>query len=386
MLNYLKYNLTNWVDGMKIHKAHFIDSENALLEAITDVHGSLLNTYNYGLLEPAPDEPASLDVKVIRSQSDSFLIELHACRAVTLGGTRIEIVPNGDNKISLDGKTSLSKITNTANNDARYYAIISVDYFNREPFGERMPGEEPFRHPYRKPSYTLHIVPEDQVVVKNFGSFNFPVARFLTRGYDLVEDKEYIPPCATVKAHIGMKNIFQNVYNLYSNMQQYAYNVIKKVTVNKQNTALAINVKNLCQQTVSFLAPTFFELRTILPQQPPVYLAHNIVKLVNTIKVAIDCLPENEKDEMLAYFNDWIDLNPTAFKDMLSNAADAQYTHTNINQSFTALVFFCTKWESLLNQLSEKTKIIGERKREQGPGLIVGQKETDNNKRFVMFD
>ena len=47
MLPKLNYKLTNWVDGMKIRRDHFVDSENAQLDAIRDVAASRLNNFNY---------------------------------------------------------------------------------------------------------------------------------------------------------------------------------------------------------------------------------------------------------------------------------------------------------------------------------------------------
>ncbi len=39
MLPKLQFHLTNWVDGMKINRQHFVDSENALIDALARCAG-----------------------------------------------------------------------------------------------------------------------------------------------------------------------------------------------------------------------------------------------------------------------------------------------------------------------------------------------------------
>ena len=53
MLPKIQYRLTNWVDGMKIRKEHFVNSENALVDAVRDTAALSLNNFNFGLLSPA---------------------------------------------------------------------------------------------------------------------------------------------------------------------------------------------------------------------------------------------------------------------------------------------------------------------------------------------
>src|SRR5690349_16383587 len=102
MLPDIKRQLTHWVDGMKIHKQHFTDSENALLDQLRDSTALRLTNFNFGLLHPSPTEKRSIDVKIIRAQHANFKIVLSHCRAVTAGGCRIEILPGDDEVVCED--------------------------------------------------------------------------------------------------------------------------------------------------------------------------------------------------------------------------------------------------------------------------------------------
>src|SRR4051812_26448430 len=93
MLPKLQYHLTNWVDGMKITRQHFVDSENALIDSLRDAQASSLSAFNYGLLHPMPGEKSSLDCTASATQSSSFRVVVASCRAITAGGCRIEIIP-----------------------------------------------------------------------------------------------------------------------------------------------------------------------------------------------------------------------------------------------------------------------------------------------------
>jgi hypothetical protein len=50
MLPKLEYYPVNWVDGMRIARKHFTESEHFVSDYMRDSTASRLMTYNYGLL------------------------------------------------------------------------------------------------------------------------------------------------------------------------------------------------------------------------------------------------------------------------------------------------------------------------------------------------
>ena len=106
---------TNWMDGMKINRQHFIDSENALFAAIHDGIATQINNYNYGLLTNGEGLKSTLEVNVVKSQADNFLVKVSLCRAITSGGLRIELTPTLSKEITLNEKVNLGSLKNNPN-------------------------------------------------------------------------------------------------------------------------------------------------------------------------------------------------------------------------------------------------------------------------------
>lgn len=363
MVNNIKYRLTNWVDGMKIHKQHFIDSENALLDAIRDTNAALLTNFNFGLLPPVPGEKKSLEISILKPQSDNFILSLSLCRAITAGGSRIEIMPQFGQEIICEEKPGTT-VSNTGRNSKQvnsFYAVVTADVFNRQPSGEPSPDEAPPRHPFANPRYELHIVPEENVSAIDFGSHHFPVARFKTKGAELMQDDTYIPPCTAIQSHPAMIKLYNNIGNNLNRVQEFSTIIVQKVIGKSQNTPLAQNIKAICEKNVYYVSSIFFAFRMVLPYTSPVFIAETVAQLASVLKVVLDFMPEKEKEEMLQYFKEWNETSPSAFQAMVAAAIEMEYDHYAIYESFLPAVNFLTRYAELLEKLSE-LELIGKRK------------------------
>ena len=212
MLPTIKYRLTNWVDGMKIHRQHFVNSENALTDAVRDAAAVSLTNYNFGLLYPAEGDKRSLEINILRSQSDNFKISVPLCRAITAGGCRIEITPNVDEEVVCQDRIDTLAVSKKDKNAVSYFlAVLTVDPFNKIPTGDPSPEETPPRNPYAKPSYELYLVAEEDIDVNSFGAFHFAVARFKFKSRELTQDDTFIPPCAVIQGHAGMIQLYNTI-------------------------------------------------------------------------------------------------------------------------------------------------------------------------------
>ena len=96
MVPKIKHNAVNWIDGMKISRSHFSETNNFIFDHLRDGISIQLNTFNYGLLAPLPGEKTSLSFTVKETQSESHKVSLTQCRAVTQGGCRIEVLEGGE--------------------------------------------------------------------------------------------------------------------------------------------------------------------------------------------------------------------------------------------------------------------------------------------------
>ena len=185
MLPKLQFNLTNWVDGMKISKDHFIDSENAFVDQIRDAQAASMTSVSYGLLQPLNGEKSALDCNTSTNQSGKFKVTVSYCRAITAGGCRIEIIPGIHPELVSDNDSFYST---DAGRGSGYYAMISVDPYNREPFGPASAEEYPPRNRYSVSAYKLSLISADEVNTSSMGANHLAVARFIVRNGELVRD------------------------------------------------------------------------------------------------------------------------------------------------------------------------------------------------------
>ena len=389
MLPKLQFQLTNWIDGMKINRQHFNNSENALLDLLRDLSAICVNADSYGLLSPQPGDINSLDCNVLSSQSKKFKIRVSLCRAITIGGCRIEIIPGLNAELISDNEIFILPTNVDDRKKAAapsYLAVISVDQFTRLPFGEPEADEYPPRNPFSASTYKLNLIIEDSVNAPSLGAYHFPIARFYMKNDELVRDENYIPPCAVVSAHTGTRQIYNQVGQLFTKIQDYATEIIQKTFVEGQNTTLATNIRIVCETNLRHISSEFFFFRTMYPKQSPVYLANAIVQLANAIKVSINIISEKDKEEILQHYRELNDISPTKFEEMLGSAIDADYNHDNIYESFQPLLIFLNIWNDLLAKLKD-LKLINRRneKFDVGPQRTI-ETQKDKGKKFSIFD
>ncbi len=360
MLPKIQYNLTHWVDGMKIRRDHFVNSENALLDAVRDAAAGQLTNFNFGLLTPAAGDRKSLEITVLRSQSDDFKISVSLCRAITAGGSRIEIMPEYHEEIICEDKAE-ALISGRSKAYSSFWAVITVDPFNRVPFGNPSPEETPPRNPHSKPNYRLNLIAEEDLETEGFSAFHFPVAKFKLKAKELTLDNTYIPPCALIQGHPAMVQLYKGIGESLNKIQEYTSEIVKKVIGKSQNTTLALSVRKLSEQCARSISSEFFKIRMVYTQSPPIHLADVVVRLANDIKLTLDFMIEKEKEEMLNYFKEQTQLTSAAFYEMIVNVIDLDYDHYNIYDSFAPILSCLEKLTDIFEKLSE-LDLIGSRK------------------------
>jgi Bacterial Type VI secretion, VC_A0110, EvfL, ImpJ, VasE len=354
----IQHHLTNWVDGMKINKQHFLDSENAFIDQIRDGNSIALRNFSYGLLEPSNGEKNAISCDILNAQSSNFKIIISQCRAVTSGGNRIEIIPGTHPELASD-RSTFSKQDTITNGEA-YLAVISVNPFIRTPFGNAIADEYPPRNQFSMAQYNLNLIAENNFNASTIGANHLPIARFLSKNDELVSDANYIPPCTTLTAHPGTRQLGNTIGQYYENIQQYCIEIIQKVENNNQQTPLAKNLAEICKHLVMHISSNFFMFRTVYYQQSPIYLADNVYKITSMINTSLNFLSVRDKEELLSYFSFWNELSPGKFSDMLSEVINADYSHENINTYFNPALAFLKIWTKLLEDL-KNLKLIGEK-------------------------
>lgn len=382
MVPKIKHNAVNWIDGMKISRSHFSETNNFIFDHLRDGISIQLNNFNYGLLPPLPGEKTSLSFTVKETQSESYKVSLSQCRAVTQGGCRIEVL-EGTEEI-----TSTIQLTPEVakKGSGVFDVVLSVNPFSRIPTGTPSAEEQPPRHPFERPSIEVSVLPSDQVKASELGEHFIIIGRLHFKSNEFVFDQRFIPACTSIIAHPALKTIYNTLGGYLNEIQSYSTNIVKKVLDNSQDAGLAQFVRVVCERLVYNTSASFFQFRSMLPQQSPIYVVELFTRLANEAKVSINCMREKDREELLNYFKEWTDLTPGQFMGMLDEVIDVDYDHNDCYDALAKVDYMLSILASLLNKLNS-LELIG-RKKERD--IFVREKEIDKKpekkKGFSMLD
>jgi len=366
---------------MKINSLHFENSEKSLINAIQDSSAINICDYNFGLIENASGQKESLVISVVKSIADNFIVKLTCCRAITYGGMRIEIIPELVSELSLSTQVNISNLKSGVR--TFFYLIVSVDYDERVASGDPDPKEDPPRFPYVHPRYSLSMMDSNTIDITETHANTLVIGRFNLNGNDLVWDKEYIPASLNMQCFPLLRQYYNSISEDINTIQVSVYNIIYKQINQKQNSPLAFNIKIVCEKIIFYISSLFFPFRFVLYQRSPIETVYSIVQLANHLKLAIDLLPEKEKEDLLLYFKEWSNIAPGKFDEILSSIIEIDYNHQDVAASFEPISVFTSLIADLFKKLSE-LDLIGKKRGDKD--MFVREINQKQNKKFKIID
>lgn len=353
------YHLINWTDGVKINKNHFIESDHHHLNAMCDYATIHLNNHNYGLLETQTgyNEPISLSVDT--NTKDRLSIRLKYCNAITKKGCRIffnENIYGGEEPIAT---IETKDIDVNANLD--FLIIVTVNPFQSVPAGEPNPESIPLHHPYSLPKIDLHIISKSQFNVNFLEKHYLIVGEAQWKNGAFVVNDKYIPAVSKIKYHPELLFFHKKVCDVLINLKTYSFLINRKNRHKFQNNKLAKNTFTLCLKVLDFVSEYLFKYTQMGPEEPPIFLAQSISVLGSNISNELSILEEEEREKLLQYYYEWIDVKPSVFESVLSDITNINYSHQNINFTIEKLDYFMAILERLWKKMSD-LEYIGVRK------------------------
>jgi hypothetical protein len=336
MLPDLTHYPVNWVDGMKISRRHFTETDQFTTDHLRDATALLLRPDFFGLL-PASGElgsPAAFELLLSVDAQSEVQARLTQCRAVTAGGARIEVVRSAT---PLTLRTSLAQLlaaySLTATEGLRFSVVLTVNPFERVPTGTPAPEEVPPRHPYTRPAYGLSLVPTDQVASQASAAFALVVGELLYAEGALRPVAQYIPPSMALASHPALLQALHQLEFQLAELETDAFKIIHKVKMRPDKRGpLADLVRELAERTAFALAQQLTTLRLLAPAQPPSYLLDALVRVAKQIKTSLDILTEAEREELLRYFEQWSETLPATLLAALQTTVTLTYDHHRVHE------------------------------------------------------
>lgn len=383
----LEHFSVNWIDGMKISKDHFIDSNNHMTDFFRDGQSTYINSYNYGLTTPEFNSSNSFELTVDDSSENIFSVKLNKCRAITCGGFKINIDQNKHPEESLSRQIQKTAKSISGNDVTSFYEIILIaNPYKRKPVGTPSIEESPPRHPYTEVKYDLQIIPTEEINVNHLGPYYFLLGRIKNSGGHISIQKEYIPACISIKSHKDLILFHEQCVRYIQNIQDISYKIIQKIHNKNKPSNLAKNFMQLCENTLTYISSIHFTLLNELPEAAPIKLINCISTLANNHNKTYQILPNDEREELLKYFFEWTEFTPQKFEQLLTASCNIKYEHTNIQPSISKIIDYLEITEMVWNKMNS-LDFIGQRKENiVVTKQTIQQKEEVAKKRWSILD
>ena len=346
-----KYRV-NWIDGMKINKNHFIESENALLSTVNNAVKLNITPNNFGVLPSYNSPDSAIDVSISLDGQESIEVVLNRCVAVTLGGFQINITEETKALLEQSGYVLKQQYT-LDKSDIECYVVLTVNPFKTIPVGNADPEEEPPRHPFTLPEYSIDVLPKTEISKREIGLYHLTIGKITLVDDKPVLSEDFIPPCSSVQSHPDLKFTYTELGAFLNQMEAYSMHIIQKIHQKKQTNDLAHMVLHLTQRTLHFLNNIISDYRLKDRYNAPIGMISKQVSLARTIKSSLDVYTGTGKEDLLNYLTDWCDLNQGAFENVLIDMIDLEYVHTDINSALYKVSDFTRLMLSLFKKLNE---------------------------------
>lgn len=351
--NYLPIN---WTDGVKLTKDHFINNYFNSLATVNDYTNVRLNNYNYGIVDEATDTSFEIEAKTNNSNLE---VALKKCNCIAKNGHLIvfntAIYGEDFPQASLFGSNLDSIESGT------FYVIVSVNPFSLIPVGIPDPEVVPLHHPHAAPEIKLHIINKNEVNPNFLEGYFLILKKFFFKNGVFTEDTKYIPAVSKLKNHQFLIDFNRNVSFELERIYNFSIKIHKKNIPNSMNNKLVLNTFSLCEKFIDFYTNTIFFLKNNALEEPPIFMLEKIVILSNSLMATLSLMNEKEKEELLQYYYEWVDVKPSELLQVISHANGATYDHNDIYETLHKTDQFIGIVKKLWEKLSE-LEYIGVRK------------------------
>lgn len=345
----------NWVDGMKINKSHFIESDYAAIQYATNIGKSQVGPNAYGLLPLRSENDNAVDIQLSLDGQNTIVAQLNNCTAITSGGTYIEI--NEEIQKLLQENASLKAIRANfefENTDGiQYYIVLGVNQYERIGVGETVAEENPPRHPYSLPKYALGIIANEELEKSSLGSNYITIGKIQVSNGAPQLLLDYIPPCTTIRSHQDLIYIYTEIGVFLTSIEKYSLQVIQKIFQKKQTNELAGMVLSICQNTLNYLSSILPEYMADGMNQSPQQLILKLMSLARLIKNNIDVYKGTGKEELINYLTSWSESTQGNFEKTLEDIIHLEYKHYDLNMSLDLVSQFSKVILSLFKKLDD---------------------------------
>ncbi|MFB9076287.1 hypothetical protein ACFFLS_18720 [Flavobacterium procerum] len=338
----------NWTDGVKLTKDHFINSYFNYVTIVNDYNKVHLNNFNYGCIASAGSKSIDIDIKIEGGQLVAYLKK---CDLIVKNGHLISF--NQEVYGTKLPEASINANDIDRNSFEQYYVLVSVNPFEMVPVGIPDPEMIPLHHPHVLPEIRLHIINKKDINDNFLEGYFLIVKKIAFQNGSFVEDTKYIVPVVKTKNNEVLNEFISKVNNELYLLNDFSIKIHKKNEKSISNNKLVSNTFKLCSKIIDYYADHNFYFKNIAAEESPVYMFDRIIILANHLLSALTLMDDKEKELLLQYYYEWMDVKPSELISVMFEAKSAVYDHNDIAQTLEKLNQFLGVLKRLLQKLSE---------------------------------
>ena len=360
-----KYFPVNWIDGMKINKNHFIEQDNAAMDALQGMVSLGLSPLRFGVLPASAAGEETFNVKIAFDNQSSLRVSVLACQAVTSGGVHISLPA-----FSTVGQTDTGNILTTSfpfsasNTESNWWLFLFAHPYEKQAAGSPDLAENPPRFPNALPTYTLQLVSESNYKQQAYHPYGIAVGKVSIVSNDVRIEADYIPPCFSINAHPDLLSLHGELDSYLANVELNCSEIVQKIFKKNQQNEISELVMFLCDRVMQYLGQAITSMRWNMVYNAPAAMFETISSLARVMKNSIDMRTGSGKEELMNYMSEWCELKQGELETMLSSLANTTFNQNDINKNIQKIVLFVKVTSRLFETLS-KLEFIGKR-RESG--------------------
>jgi hypothetical protein len=239
--------------------------------------------------------------------------------------------------------------------------VLSIDPYERVPFGTADPKETPPRMPFTMPVYYLNLLPAAETSAISLGNFQVPVGKVVVEEQLVRLVENYIPPCTAVNSHYELLEVHAGLEQFFGQMELYALQIIQKILQKKQQNELADAIYKISENLTTFTATEYSNFKMSYIYQPPVFMITAVAGMARLIKNTMDYYIGTSKDELISYCTEWCGVSQGELETAITTLCNYQYNHLDINDALEKALKFTQIISSLFGSLA-RLEYIGKKK------------------------
>lgn len=358
-------NYINWINGMKLNKAHFTELQSAVWISVAEARSVAVDDFSYGI---ACNEQ-NVNIDVVVNQPNIIEIQIKSLNAVTRNGNWIVI--EEPEVISHVFKLDQLELKDE---NTKYYAVLSADYKNPVPYGTPIEGEVPVRLPFLRPNYTIDLLPEHQLGEHQKPANLLPLAAFLIQKGRIKRQDEYILPVQSVADSEDILAFQEGYTDFFFKLSECCIETLAKARNKDRLTPLYKNAIYLCDRILPVVGTIVHELRHKKGSLKPISFLISANSIAQNIRNSLLIIDPKEREELLNYIAEQTALTAGEYNQMLNNILAFQYDHWNLENMLTNISGFSKITLQLFTKIKE-SEYVGKK---QDSNIIIDEQSADN--------